>query len=35
MQGLNVGLPAEAETPCPVDEVTILPNQTTKHKDDV
>lgn len=43
MQGLNVGgpvqfqpvVPPEAETPCGVDDVTILPNQTTKYKDDV
>ncbi|KAG2254183.1 hypothetical protein Bca52824_084319 [Brassica carinata] len=41
--GLNVGgpvqfqpvVPPEAETPCGVDDVTILPNQTTKYKDDV
>ncbi|KAJ4906183.1 Uncharacterized protein Rs2_09841 [Raphanus sativus] len=31
----NMGVPSEAETPFAVDEVTIFPNQTTEHKDDV
>ncbi|KAL0853950.1 hypothetical protein Bca101_059102 [Brassica carinata] len=33
--GFQPVVPPEAETPCGVDDVTILPNQTTKYKDDV